>query len=79
MDNEGVWINVGPLTWHYEDIQNELSIELPYSEVMRIIREKGFEVINETRIESKYTVNRNSMLQNQYTCAYFVARKKKTE
>ncbi|EGT48265.1 hypothetical protein CAEBREN_32151 [Caenorhabditis brenneri] len=75
LPDNGVWINVGPLTWHYEDVAGETSIELSYSEIMLRIRQKGFRVIKETQIDSKYTVNRLSMLQNQFTCGYFYARK----
>ncbi|XGW08141.1 hypothetical protein V3C99_010894 [Haemonchus contortus] len=71
----GTWINVGPLTYHYEDMIEEMSIELPYEEVIRIVRLTGFVVEKEERITSYYTINRLSMLQNQYTCAFFVANK----
>ncbi|KAK6061974.1 n2227-like protein [Cooperia oncophora] len=71
----GIWLNVGPLTYHYEDMIEEMSIELPYEEVMRIVRLTGFVVEKEERITSYYTVNRLSMLQNQYTCAFFAASK----
>ncbi|PIO67450.1 hypothetical protein TELCIR_10798 [Teladorsagia circumcincta] len=54
---------------------DEMSIELPYEEVMRIVRLTGFDVEKEQRIISYYTINRLSMLQNQYTCAFFVASK----
>lgn len=53
----------------------QMSIELPYDEVMRIVRLTGFIVEKEDRIISYYTINRSSMLQNQYTCAFFVATK----
>ncbi|CAB3411338.1 unnamed protein product [Caenorhabditis bovis] len=75
LEPNGIWVNVGPLTYHFEDSPDENSIELPYTEVIRFIREKGFEVITERRVESKYTVNRQSMLQNEFTCAFFTARK----
>uniref|UniRef100_A0A0K0DP31 carnosine N-methyltransferase n=1 Tax=Angiostrongylus cantonensis TaxID=6313 RepID=A0A0K0DP31_ANGCA len=69
----GLWVNVGPLTYHYEDMLDEISIELPYEEVMRIVRLTGFEIEKEERIVTYYTRNHMSMLQNQYTCAFFVA------
>ncbi|ETN73168.1 N2227-like protein [Necator americanus] len=69
----GSWLNVGPLTYHYEDMIDEMSIELPYEEVIRIVRLTGFEIVNESKIISYYTINRLSMLQNQYTCAFFEA------
>ncbi|WKX97435.1 hypothetical protein Q1695_013243 [Nippostrongylus brasiliensis] len=71
----GLWVNVGPLTYHYEDMVDEMSIELPYEDVMRIVRLTGFQIEKEERIISYYTINRLSMLQNQYTCAFFVASK----
>ncbi|CAJ0604786.1 unnamed protein product [Cylicocyclus nassatus] len=71
----GFWLNVGPLTYHYEDMLDEMSIELPYEEIMRIVQLTGFEVVKEERITSYYTRNRLSMLQNQYTCAFFEALK----
>ncbi|VDM62133.1 unnamed protein product [Angiostrongylus costaricensis] len=69
----GLWVNVGPLTYHYEDMLDEMSIELPYEEVMRIVRLTGFQIEKEERIVTYYTRNHMSMLQNQYTCAFFVA------
>ncbi|KAL6736366.1 hypothetical protein Aduo_006726 [Ancylostoma duodenale] len=69
----GCWLNVGPLTYHYEDMLDEMSIELPYEEVIRFVRLTGFDVLREERIVSYYTINRLSMLQNQYTCAFFEA------
>ncbi|CAB07703.1 carnosine N-methyltransferase [Caenorhabditis elegans] len=71
----GVWINVGPLTWHFSDTPDEASIELPYSVIMEMIRKKGFQVVEERVIDSKYTVNRRAMQFNQFACAYFYARK----
>lgn len=75
LPENGIWINVGPLTWHFEDMAGEMSIELPYSDILLRIRQKGFVVVTEKEIDSKYTVNRLSMLQNQFKCAYFYAKK----
>lgn len=33
----GVWINFGPLLYHYADMQNEISIELSWEEVKHVI------------------------------------------
>ncbi|CAJ0951507.1 unnamed protein product, partial [Mesorhabditis belari] len=73
----GVWINVGPLTYHYSEMEGEVSIELPYAEVLRIVREKGFIVENERGLESSYSANYKSMLRYLYTCAFFAASKPK--
>ena len=33
---------VGPLLYHYSDMPNEMSIELSYDEVRRVIEQTGF-------------------------------------
>ncbi|CAI4229682.1 unnamed protein product [Auanema sp. JU1783] len=71
----GLWINVGPLTYHFEDVPGEASIEIPYKDLMRIISEVGFVIEEERQIESNYTNNMRSMLRSVYTCAFFVAKK----
>ena len=35
----------GPLLYHYSDIPNEVSIELSYEEVERVIKQIGFEIV----------------------------------
>jgi carnosine N-methyltransferase len=41
----GVWINVGPLLWHYEGATNgDLSIELTLDEVLGLIELMGFHI-----------------------------------
>ncbi|CAI5441976.1 unnamed protein product [Caenorhabditis angaria] len=75
LEPNGIWINCGPLTYHFEDDKEENSIELPYTEIIRLVKETGFVVLNEKQIDSRYTVNRKSMLQNLFSCAYFSCRK----
>ncbi|PAV74431.1 hypothetical protein WR25_02427 isoform G [Diploscapter pachys] len=69
----GVWINVGPLTYHWADMNDEMSIELPYEEIIRIVKHTGFQIVKEDRKTSNYCPNTRSMLSNVYNCAYFVA------
>jgi N2227-like protein len=38
----GVWINLGPLLYHYADIPGENSIEPTYEMVKEIIQDVGF-------------------------------------
>lgn len=41
----GLWINVGPLLWHYEGAANgDLSIELTLDEVLGLIELMGFHI-----------------------------------
>ena len=40
----GVWINFGPLLYHYADMQEEVSIELSWEEIRFIMVNMGFEI-----------------------------------
>jgi carnosine N-methyltransferase len=40
----GVWINFGPLLYHYSEMENECSIELSWDEVKFSIEKFGFEI-----------------------------------
>lgn len=43
MKKGGLWINFGPLLYHYSDMPNECSIELSWEELKNIIKKIGFE------------------------------------
>jgi len=74
----GYWINLGPLLYHFEDM-NESSIELTYEELRAIIPQFGFEFIDEKLgMSSTYARNELSMLQMAYNSAFFVCRKTQT-
>lgn len=40
----GIWINFGPLLYHYEEMPNEFSIELSYDEFRTVVLKMGFEL-----------------------------------
>lgn len=40
----GVWINFGPLLYHYADMEDECSIELSWEEIRHILVNIGFEI-----------------------------------
>lgn len=44
LKKNGVWINFGPLLYHYADMQDECSIELSWEEIKYIIQNMGFEI-----------------------------------
>lgn len=54
----GVWINFGPLLYHFEDIPNEKSFELSYTDLRSIILSFGFQ------IEVKFSFS--NLLLSQY-------------
>ena len=73
---EGIWINVGPLLYHFHDIKNEVSIELSWEEVRKIILKFGFEIKNEKLIDSTYSSVEDRLKTTFYTCIFFKAIKK---
>jgi carnosine N-methyltransferase len=69
----GVWINLGPLLYHYTDMEKEVSIELSWEELKHIIINMGFEIKNESIRESYYSSDIDSMLKSIYKCIFFTA------
>ncbi|XP_063238385.1 carnosine N-methyltransferase [Bacillus rossius redtenbacheri] len=69
----GVWINLGPLYYHFADMPTENSIEPTYEELRDVISGIGFEMKKEdTNMRTTYTQNPMSMLQYEYTSVFFV-------
>ncbi|KAL5478532.1 hypothetical protein ACEPAI_2716 [Sanghuangporus weigelae] len=72
----GVWINLGPLLWHWENnTTNDISIELDLEEVKSLCKRMGFKLENERTIETTYTNNSQSMLGYVYKTAFWTATK----
>ncbi|KAM4709446.1 carnosine N-methyltransferase [Discoglossus pictus] len=72
----GVWINLGPLLYHFENLANELSIELSYEDIKRVMLHYGFHIeVERESVTSTYTVNSLSMMKYFYDCIFFMARK----
>ncbi|PPQ96317.1 hypothetical protein CVT26_005680 [Gymnopilus dilepis] len=72
----GVWINLGPLLWHWENnTTNDISIELDMEEVKTLAKEIGFEISNERTIDTTYTNNAQSMLGYVYNASFWTATK----
>ncbi|XP_038979180.1 carnosine N-methyltransferase-like, partial [Phoenix dactylifera] len=62
----GVWINLGPLLYHFADSyspDDEMSIELSLEDVKKVAFHYGFELEMEKIIETTYTANPRSMMQ----------------
>ncbi|KAE9588936.1 putative S-adenosyl-L-methionine-dependent methyltransferase [Lupinus albus] len=75
----GVWINMGPLLYHFADMygqEDEMSIELSLEDVKKVALRYGFEFEKERTIETTYTTNPRSMMQNRYFAAFWTMRKK---
>ncbi|XP_029019889.1 carnosine N-methyltransferase [Betta splendens] len=72
----GVWINLGPLLYHFENMANELSIELSYEDIKKAMVRFGFHIeVEKDSMQTTYTENDRSMLRYVYDCVFFVARK----
>ncbi|KAJ3099775.1 Chromodomain-helicase-DNA-binding protein 1-like [Phlyctochytrium planicorne] len=59
----GLWINLGPLLYHFEGMKNEISIDLNQQEIQLVAKKLGFEFLEESRHASTYTGNPTGMLQ----------------
>ncbi|KXN89205.1 UPF0586 protein C9orf41 [Leucoagaricus sp. SymC.cos] len=74
----GVWINLGPLLWHWENNSTgDMSIELDLEEVKGLAKAIGFKISNERVIDTTYTSNAKGMLNYTYHAAFWTATKKK--
>ncbi|PWN49718.1 N2227-domain-containing protein [Violaceomyces palustris] len=78
----GVWINAGPLLWHFENTGGEqtypdnLSIELTLGEVLELVIKMGFEIEQKKTLPPMtYTGNIDGMLKYDYIPEFFLCRK----
>lgn len=72
----GLWINIGPLLYHYSDMKNQQSIEPSFEVVVEVIKKVGFIMEkSKTDVKTKYCQNPKSMLQSEYDSVFFVCRK----
>ncbi|XP_058459161.1 carnosine N-methyltransferase isoform X2 [Malaya genurostris] len=72
----GIWINLGPLLYHFSDIIHENSIEPTYEDIMIIVISCGFKILkNRADVPSKYAQNPTSMHQSEYNSIYLVCEK----
>ena len=69
----GLWVNIGPLLYHYTENENEISIELSWEEVKHIIIGYGFEFKKIETVKTTYSTNKDSMSQRIYNCIFFSA------
>jgi carnosine N-methyltransferase len=72
----GIWINYGPLTYHWSGVQNAISIELPYDKLREVIYNYGFEFLKEGTKKSTFGTPQDFMILNEFNCVFFTCRKK---
>ena len=83
LEEGGVWINLGPLLWHFENSpitsdKGEGGVELSLDEVKEIANKIGFDLHEEKMVETTYTTVPEGMLTYRYNAAFWVATKRKT-
>ncbi|XP_078437503.1 uncharacterized protein LOC144708078 [Wolffia australiana] len=77
----GVWINLGPLLYHFAESYgpDEMSLELSLDDVKKVSFHYGFELEMEKTVATTYTSNPRSMMQVKYNAAFWTMRKRRTE
>ena len=74
--DQGIWVNLGPLLYHFSEVTGEDSIEPSYDILRTLVQSYGFELLEERlNVPCCYTQNPDSMLSYVYRSAFFVARK----
>ena len=68
----GVWVNCGPLLYHFAEAVDDISMELSWSEVKQLI-EKYFVIKEERMVDCQYTALEGMMSNTVYHCINFVA------
>jgi hypothetical protein len=66
----GLWVNLGPLLFHYAEAEQEISIELSWEEVKPAI-ERYFTIDDETTRVAQYTSKPGALSGTRYNCLFF--------
>lgn len=70
----GIWVNIGPLLYHYSEQPEEIQIELSWEEIEKIIPKFGFKFRKQPEWrDCVYTNDKESMMQMVYKCVFFSA------
>lgn len=71
----GIWINYGPLLFHFKDMLDQVSIELSWEQVESYICVKGFIKLEEDIRETTYCHDPNSSYTHFYKALMSVWKK----
>ena len=71
----GIWINLGPLLWHWADShtylgEEEMSLELSMQDIDKISTLYGFDIKMQEMVKCNYATNIKSMMQTQFYCNF---------
>jgi len=70
----GLFVNIGPLLFHYADSPNDVSIEISWEEVKPCLLQY-FDIVEESEKIALYTANSEGLSCTRYRCIFFVARR----
>jgi len=70
----GIWTNLGPLLYHYADVEDEISVELSWEELRPFVC-KYFDFLEEETREAHYTMNPGALMRTVFRCLFFTARR----
>merc|ERR1712107_376229 len=71
----GIWVNIGPLLYHYAESPDEVSIELSWEELRPFVT-RYFDIVEESRGQhASYTSEPGSMMRTLYRSLFFVAKR----
>lgn len=76
LDDQGYWLNLGPLTYHYSNIPGQISVEFTWNEILEALKVKGFTVEKVDFANAHYCQDINGMKINLFKCGFFKACKK---
>ena len=73
----GIWINFGPLSYHWVGYPDIPTIELPYDKLKEVIINYGFEYIHEEKNKTVIYCEIEDFMKNDvFNCVFFIAKKK---
>lgn len=72
----GIWINFGPLSYHWAEEYKEISIELTYDKLKEVIINYGFEYLNEKKKMVDFGQVEGLLKIYKFGCIFFTVRKK---
>ena len=73
----GIWINFGPLSYHWIGYQDIPTIELPYDKLKEVIQNFGFEYLDEEKNKTLAYCEIEGFMKNDiFNCVFFTAQKK---
>lgn len=72
---DGIWVNLGPLLYHYKDMLDQISVEISCEQLVAYIKLKGFKEEESEEWATTYCHDPLSTYKHVYKCEMSVWRK----